>query len=148
MRDESTISKRRIARELMRPSICRMSIGAKQYAMAMQLDADQKAQDEAQKAQDEIPKAKDVAYSTNHSSRVDEKGAPPRDRRVTWGNNQVKLVSYDIPYETEHSENTTVPETSTERIDKLVAICELKKRIATLYKERGFNSSSLNLRQI
>jgi hypothetical protein len=125
----STSVKKRIALSIMSSPLQKMSIGAKQYAMANALV-------EAQKA----VKVQPIGYFV---SELDEERAPKR--HITWGNVETKLVSYDIPIilEKECKENksntnvcnekdTTI---TTERNMKIEQINKINRNIKCLFGE-------------
>ena len=93
-RDMSLSTRKRVALSIMSSSLQRMSVGAKQYAMAVAL----------QDAQKQV-KVQPIGFFTmgDEEKRVHDEEFPVR--RISWGTVDTKLVSYDIPIELPGEEN-------------------------------------------
>ena len=115
----STSVKKRIALSIMSSPLQKMSIGAKQYAMANALV-------EAQKA----VKVQPIGYFV---SELHEERAPKR--HITWGNVETKLVSYDIPIILEKVCNEKDTTITTERNMKIEQIRKINQNIKCLFGE-------------
>ena len=120
-RDMSLSAKKRVALSIMSSPLQRMSIGAKQYAMAV-------AVQEAQKKVKVQPLGL-FTMGDEENGAGDEEEFPVR--RIHWGTVHTRLISYDIPIEvpdetTLDSENKKI---TTERMMKIDQIREVSKKV-------------------
>ena len=126
-RDMSPSTKKRVALSIMSSPLKRMSIGAKQYAMAVAI----------QEAQKKV-KVQPLGFFTMGDG---ENGGGGEEeipvRRIHWGTVDTKLISYDIPIEvpdetTLDSENTKI---TTERVMKIDKIHEVSRNVKNNLRE-------------
>ena len=120
-RDMSLSAKRCVALSIMSSPLQQMSIGAKQYAMAVEI----------QRAQKRV-KVQPVGFFTMGDG---ENGGGGEEelpvRRIHWGTVDTKLVSYDMPFEVpdETNLNPEKKKITTERMMKIDRIHEISKNV-------------------
>ena len=133
-RDMSLSAKKRIALSIMPSSLQRMSIGAKQYAMAVKID----------EAQKEL-KVQPLGFTPGDGDNRDNGGRGEEEfpkfpvRRIQWGTVETKLISYDIPIEVpdETSLDAESKKTTTERMMKIKQIHKnVKNNLREHYNEK------------
>tara|TARA_Y100000389_G_C17097213_1_gene334152 strand:- start:9 stop:581 length:573 start_codon:yes stop_codon:yes gene_type:complete len=123
-RGMSPSAKKRVALSIMPSSLRQMSIGARQYAMAVAL----------QEAQKKV-KVQPIGFFTMGDG-GDEEELPVR--RIHWGNVDTKLVSYDIPIEIEYDANPGYENKkmiTTERQMKIEKIVEVSNKVKSNLRE-------------
>ena len=124
-RDMSLSAKKRVALSIMSSPLQRMSIGAKQYAMAVAV----------QEAQKQV-KVQPLGFFTMGD---EEDGAGGEDefpvRRIRWGTVDTKLISYDIPIEVPDETNSENKKITTERMMKIDQIHEVSKNVKNNLRE-------------
>lgn len=126
-RNMSLSTKRRVASSIMSSPLQRMSIGAKQYAMAVAV----------QEAQKQV-KVQPLGFFTMGD---EENGAGGEEkfpvRRIRWGTVDTRLISYDIPIEVpdETTLNSKNKKITTERMMKIDEIHEVSKNVKINLRE-------------
>jgi len=124
-RGMSLSAKKRVALSIMSSPLQRMSIGAKQYAMAVAV----------QDAQKKV-KVQPLGFFTMGDKRAGGEQELPV-RRICWGTVDTKLISYDIPIEVpdETTLNSENKKTTTERMMKIDQIHEVSKNVKNNLRE-------------
>jgi len=127
-RDMSLSTKKRVALSIMSSPLQRMSIGAKQYAMAI-------AVQEAQK-QVKVQPLSFFTMGDGENGGGGEEELPVR--RIHWGTADTKLISYDIPIEVPDETNPGPQNKKimTERMMKIDHIHEISKNVKNNLSER------------
>ena len=114
--------KKRLALSIMSSPLQKMSLGAKQYAMAVALN-------EAQKK----VKVQPIGFFAMNDA-GDEANDEFPVRRIHWGTVETKLISYDIPFEVtgdkENERNVT-----TERAIKIDQMIDVYKNVQSNLRE-------------
>ena len=131
-RDMSLSTRKRVALSIMSSSLQRMSVGAKQYAMAVAL----------QDAQKQV-KVQPIGFFTmgDEEKRVHDEEFPVR--RISWGTVDTKLVSYDIPIELPGEENKK--KITTERRMKIEGVVEISKNVKSNLYEHYNEKQAANM---
>jgi hypothetical protein len=120
-RNMTLSDKKRVALSIMSSPLQRMSIGAKQYAMALAVE----------EAQNKV-KVQPIGFFTPGDG---ENGTGGEEefpvRRLQWGTVDTRLISYDIPIEVpdETSLNPENKKITTERMIKIKHIHEISKNV-------------------
>lgn len=126
--DMTRSAKKRIALRIMSTSLQAMSIGAKQYEMAIAL----------QEAQKNV-KVQPIGFFTTNLDGEDDDPLPVR--RLRWGNTDTKLISYDIPF-TVSDEDLEQEIVTTERKMKMDQITEIKSNVTSNMLESYWEQKS------